>query len=149
MSGRVSEWLVLESVPKELPTPLIYLKSLVLTQFCLVGNYGSAFLLSLIKCSPNLERMHLEMEHDLDFSAVKDEYSDVWLEHLKDLFVCFGTNELETEFVKFIFARSPKLEKVTMTILTVVDRKQESKMLKTLLRAPCASRTITIIPWRL
>ncbi|KAI7724937.1 hypothetical protein M8C21_005490 [Ambrosia artemisiifolia] len=145
MSGGVSEWLVLDSVPKERPTSLIYLKSLELTQWCLDGNYGSAFLLSLIKCSPNLESMHLEMEDGLDFSA--DEYSDVWLEHLKDLFVCFGTNELETELIKFIFARSPKLEKVS--ILTAVDRKQESKMLKTLLRAPCASRAVTITPLRL
>ncbi|KAF5758370.1 putative F-box domain-containing protein [Helianthus annuus] len=146
MSGDVSEWLVLDSVPKELPTSLIHLKYLCLNQMCLVGRHGSAFLLCLIKCSPNLEHAHLEMEWGLDFSAVKDEYSDVWLEHLNELDVCFGSNELQTEFVKFILARSPKLK--TVSILTVVDRKQDSKMLKTLLRAPRASPGVNIYTWK-
>ncbi|KAJ0680372.1 hypothetical protein HanPI659440_Chr16g0623471 [Helianthus annuus] len=125
---------------------LIHLKYLCLNQMCLVGRHGSAFLLCLIKCSPNLEHAHLEMEWGLDFSAVKDEYSDVWLEHLNELDVCFGSNELQTEFVKFILARSPKLK--TVSILTVVDRKQDSKMLKTLLRAPRASPGVNIYTWK-
>ncbi|KAJ0834177.1 putative F-box domain, FBD domain, F-box-like domain superfamily protein [Helianthus annuus] len=146
MSGDVSEWLVIDSVPQELPTSLIHLKSLCLNQMCLTGSFGSAFLLALIKCSPNVERMHLEMEYDLDFSAIKDKYSDFWLEHLSVLGICFGSTDLETEFVKFILARSPRLKKVS--ILTVVDRKRESKMLKTLLRAPRASPGARITTWR-
>ncbi|MFS7999899.1 putative F-box domain, leucine-rich repeat domain superfamily, F-box-like domain superfamily [Helianthus anomalus] len=146
MSGDVSEWLVLDSVPKELPTSLIHLKYLCLNQVCLVGPHGSAFLLCLIKYSPNLEHAHLEMGWGLDFSAVKDEYSDVWLQHLNELDVCFGSNELQTEFVKFILARSPKLK--TVSILIVVDRKQDSKMLKTLLRAPRASPGVNIYTWK-
>ncbi|KAJ0639558.1 putative FBD domain-containing protein [Helianthus annuus] len=84
------------------------------------------------------------MENDLEFSAVKDEeYSDVWLERLNDLQIYFCTDSLETKFVKFILARSPKLKK--LTILThLVDRKRKSKMLKTLLRAPCASEGVII-----
>ncbi|KAI7724941.1 hypothetical protein M8C21_005494 [Ambrosia artemisiifolia] len=113
---------------------------------CLVDSYGSDLLLLLIKCSPNLERMHLEMEFDLDFSAINDKYSDVWLEHLNDLSICFGSSWLDTEFGKFILARSPKLKKVT--ILLTVDRKQESKLLRTLLRAPRASRGVKITTWR-
>ncbi|KAF5758369.1 hypothetical protein HanXRQr2_Chr16g0728421 [Helianthus annuus] len=144
MSGDVSEWLVLDSVPQELPISLIHLKYLCLSQRCLVERYGSSLLLCLLKCSPNLERMYLEMENDLEFSAVKDEeYSDVWLERLNDLQIYFCTDSLETEFVKFILARSPKLKKVT--ILThLVDWKRKSKMLKTLLRAPCASEGVII-----
>ncbi|KAJ0643532.1 putative leucine-rich repeat domain superfamily [Helianthus annuus] len=143
MSGDVSEWLVLDSVPQELPISLIHLKYLCLSQRCLVERYGSSLLLCLLKCSPNLERMYLEMENGLEFSAVKDEYSDVWLEHLNDLQIYFCTDLLETEFVKFILARSPKLKK--LTILThLVDRKRKSKMLKTLLRAPCASEGVII-----
>ncbi|KAM0060413.1 putative leucine-rich repeat domain superfamily [Helianthus debilis subsp. tardiflorus] len=143
MSGNVSEWLVLDSVPQELPISLIHLKYLCLSQMCLVERYGSALLLCMLKCSPNLERMYLEMENGLEFSAVKDEYSDVWLERLNDLQIYFCTDSLETEFVKFILARSPKLKK--LTILThLVDRKRKSKMLKTLLRAPCASEGVII-----
>ncbi|KAJ0639566.1 putative F-box domain, leucine-rich repeat domain superfamily, F-box-like domain superfamily [Helianthus annuus] len=146
MSGDVSEWLIIDLVPQELPTSLIHLKSLCLNQMCLTGSFGSAFLLALIKCSPNVERMHLEMEYDLEFSAIKDKYSDVWLEHLNVLGICFGSTDLETKFVKFILARSPRLKKVS--ILTVVDRKRESKMLKTLLRAPRASLGARITTWR-
>ncbi|KAJ0639574.1 hypothetical protein HanLR1_Chr16g0605321 [Helianthus annuus] len=83
------------------------------------------------------------MENGLEFSAINDEYSDVWLERLNDLQIYFCTDSLETEFVKFILARSPKLKK--LTILThLVDRKRKSKMLKTLLRAPCASEGVII-----
>ncbi|KAF5758382.1 putative F-box domain-containing protein [Helianthus annuus] len=142
LSGDVSQWLVLDSVTQELPTSLIHLKSLCLNQSCLSWGNGSALLLALIKCSPNLEDLHLEIECDLDFSAIKDKYSDVWLEHLNELGLCFGSNNLETEFVKFLLARSPKLKKVT--ILTAVDRKTESKMFKTLLRAPRASPNVII-----
>ncbi|MFS7999875.1 putative F-box domain, leucine-rich repeat domain superfamily, F-box-like domain superfamily [Helianthus anomalus] len=146
MSGVVSKWLVLDSVAQELPTSLIHLKSLCLNQSCLSGAYGSALLLALIKCSPNLEHAYLEMKCDLDFSAIKDEYSDVWLEHLNKLEICFFRNSLETEFVKFMFARSPKLKKVS--IFVAVNWKQDqSKMLETLLRAPRASPAVKITIW--
>ncbi|KAM0051451.1 putative F-box domain, leucine-rich repeat domain superfamily, F-box-like domain superfamily [Helianthus debilis subsp. tardiflorus] len=145
ISGDVSQWLVLDSVPQELPT-LIHLKYLCLNQYCISGDYGSAFLLALIKCSPNLEHAHLEMEYLLEFSAVKDKYLDVWLAHLNTLDLCFCSSLLEIEFVKFMLARSPKLKKVS--ILTVVDRKQDAKMVKTLLRAPRASPGVKICTWK-
>ncbi|KAM0060429.1 putative leucine-rich repeat domain superfamily, F-box-like domain superfamily [Helianthus debilis subsp. tardiflorus] len=139
-------WLVLDSVAQELPTSLIHLKSLCLNQSCLSGAYGSALLLALIKCSPNLEHAYLEMNCDFDFSAIKDEYSDVWLEHLNKLEIYFFRNSLETEFVKFMFARSPKPKKVS--IFVAVDRTQDqSKMLETLFRTPRASSAVKITIW--
>ncbi|KAJ0819636.1 hypothetical protein HanPSC8_Chr16g0698331 [Helianthus annuus] len=107
---------------------------------------GLAFLLALIKCSPNLERIELEMKWGSYGSAVKDEYSDVWLEHLKELHICFRGNSDEMksvmEFVKFILVRSPKLNKVT--VFSTAEYYRESVIVKTLLGAPRASPAVII-----
>ncbi|KAI7724939.1 hypothetical protein M8C21_005492 [Ambrosia artemisiifolia] len=145
VSGGVSEWLVPDSVPQERPISLIHLKYLSLNQMCLTDGWKLAFVLELFKCSPNLEHARLEIEWGLkEFSAVKDKYSDIWLEHLNRLSICFPSSWLDTEFVKFILARSPKLKEVS---ILVVDQKQESKMLKTLKRAPRASSGVKITTW--
>ncbi|XP_035841936.1 F-box/FBD/LRR-repeat protein At1g13570 isoform X2 [Helianthus annuus] len=58
---RVSRWLVLDLVLQVLPTSLIHLKDICFEQIFRVHGYGLAFLLVLIKCSPNLETIKLEM----------------------------------------------------------------------------------------
>ncbi|KAL9998139.1 putative F-box domain, FBD domain, leucine-rich repeat domain superfamily [Helianthus debilis subsp. tardiflorus] len=144
----LSQWLVLDAVPQELPTSLIHLKELCFEEICFLQGYGLTFLLILVKCSPNLEKIKLEIDWDVSgykkYSVVWKEYSDVWLEHLSELEI-EGFNNLkpEMEFVKFILVRSPKLKKVS--IQSVVDRNQESEMLKTLLQAPRVSPVVITV----
>ncbi|KAI7750560.1 hypothetical protein M8C21_016412 [Ambrosia artemisiifolia] len=152
----IIKWFVPDLVPQELPTPLIHLKYFCFNQMSFYDVYGLTFLAVLIKNSPNLEKIELEiadglnlclrdeMENDSDIeeecnSTVWLEHlSDVWLEHLIEMrFEGFRNLEPELEFVKFILARSPKLKK--LRILSDVQKDQESRMLKTLLRAPRAS----------
>lgn len=60
---------------------------------------------------------------------------DVRLEHLTELTIEYYSNlESELKFVKFILARSPKLK-----YLSIISEVERSKILQTLLRAPCAS----------
>ncbi|KAJ0643528.1 putative FBD domain-containing protein [Helianthus annuus] len=142
------KWLILDAVPQELPTSLIHLKELCFEEICFLQGYGLTFLLILVKCSPNLEKIKLEIDWDVSgykkYSVVWKEYSDVWLEHLSELEI-EGFNNLkpEMEFVKFILVRSPKLKKVS--IQSVVDRNQESEMLKTLLQAPRVSPVVITV----
>ncbi|KAI7724944.1 hypothetical protein M8C21_005497 [Ambrosia artemisiifolia] len=139
-------WLVVDSVQQELPTSLIHLKSFCFEEICCVDGYGLAFLLVLIRCSPNLEKIKLENESDhyKECSIVWEEYSDVWLEHLNEVEIgCFSNTKREMEFVKFILARSPKLKK--LSIYSIVRRNQESKMLKALLQAPRVSPVVITV----
>ncbi|XP_035834293.1 uncharacterized protein LOC110886412 [Helianthus annuus] len=77
------------------------------------------------------------------YSGILEKYSDVWLEHIKELVVdYFNNSKPSMEFVKFILARSPKLKKVL--IGSVVEKDEEAEMLKFLLQAPRAS-TVEIV----
>ncbi|KAK1422264.1 hypothetical protein QVD17_25254 [Tagetes erecta] len=143
------EWLVLDSVPKELPTSLFHLKYFFFEDVCFYEASALAFLLVSIKCSPNLEKIRLEINRDLTCyaksTAMLEEYSDVWLEHLVELEVDFFRNsKLEIEFVKFILARSPKLKKVSVNSW-ICTMDEMLKMLHALLRAPRASRNLCLI----
>ncbi|KAM0060420.1 putative F-box domain, leucine-rich repeat domain superfamily, F-box-like domain superfamily [Helianthus debilis subsp. tardiflorus] len=148
ISSDVCEWLVLDPDPHELPISLIHLKFLSLERMSFVEGSRSAFLLGLIKCSPNLERIHLNMawrsEGHEEYPAVKDEYSNVWLEHLKKLYICFFSHshgmEFVMEFVKFILVRSPKLKKVSIHTSGYLYR--GSINVNTLLGAPRASPAV-------
>ncbi|KAI7724940.1 hypothetical protein M8C21_005493, partial [Ambrosia artemisiifolia] len=117
MSPYISECVVLDSVPQELPTSLIHLRYLCFEDMCFDGGCHLPFLLAFIKRSPNLEKIKLENDwcekrHE-EYSVVWDEYSNVWLEHLNELkIVRFNNLKPEMDFVKFILARSPKLKNV-------------------------------------
>ncbi|MFS7983655.1 putative FBD domain-containing protein [Helianthus anomalus] len=112
--GYVIEWLVLNSVPQRLPTLLFHFKYFCFENMWFADGHGLAFLLVLIKCSPNLEKIKLEVIN-VEYPVVWEEYSDVWLEHLNELeIICFSNSKHEIEFVKFILARSPKLSKVNL-----------------------------------
>ncbi|KAJ0523435.1 putative leucine-rich repeat domain superfamily [Helianthus annuus] len=135
---------VLDSVPEELSTSLIHLKYFCFKEMCLDGDDHLTFLAVLLKCSPNLE--HIELEAKLGYkdeneiySGILEKYSDVWMEHLKELVIYnFNNSKPSMEFVKFIIVRSPKLKK--LLISSVVDEKDEElEMLKVLLQAPRAS----------
>ncbi|KAJ0680381.1 putative F-box domain, leucine-rich repeat domain superfamily, F-box-like domain superfamily [Helianthus annuus] len=158
ISSDVCEWLVLDSDPQELPISLVHLKVLHLEGMSFTEDSKSAFLLVLIKCSPNLERICLNMawrsKGDEEYPAVKNEYSNVWLEHLKELEISFWSRshgmELLMEFGKFILVRSPKLKKVS--IFGLDDKCRESMIVNTLLGAPRASPAVNFkinypVPW--
>ncbi|KAJ0428596.1 putative FBD domain, F-box-like domain superfamily protein [Helianthus annuus] len=144
------------SVPEVPPASLIHLKYIYIDFMCFVDGYGLPFLADLIKCSPNLEKIQLrirgyedgdETEPDKleEQSLILEEYSDVWLEHLKELEIkLFGNRKPELEFMKFILARSPNLKKVELRIL-MYDKKEELEMTKTLLRTPRASPVEIIV----
>ncbi|MFS7999752.1 hypothetical protein Hanom_Chr12g01170211 [Helianthus anomalus] len=138
------KWLVLDSVPQELPTNLIHLKYFCFQELDLGDSYVLAFLLLLIKYSPNLEKIKLEIDDSNckeDSVVVWEKYSNVWLEHLHELEIrWFENSKPEMDVVKFILARSPKLRKVS--IISVVEKKQKSKILETLLQAPRVSPVV-------
>ncbi|KAK9076096.1 hypothetical protein SSX86_004429 [Deinandra increscens subsp. villosa] len=136
------------AVPQELPR-LCHLKYFCFDLMSFIDSFGLPFLLVVIKCSPNLEKIKLEIDEvycvdsfddngDEECFVVWEEYSDVWLDHLIELEIEWFSNlKPEMDFVKFILARSPKLKMVR--IRTQIDRAQDPEMLKTLLRAPRAS----------
>ncbi|KAF5787906.1 putative F-box domain, FBD domain, leucine-rich repeat domain superfamily [Helianthus annuus] len=139
----VDPWLVLDSIPKELPTTLIHLKCFRFNNICFVDDHGLTFLAVLIKCSPNLEKIELEIDdcivddNEICY-GILEEYSDVRLEHLKELeIMCFRNLKHEMEFVKFILARSPKLKKVIL--YSFVEKDEESDILIILSQAPRAA----------
>ncbi|KAI7724942.1 hypothetical protein M8C21_005495 [Ambrosia artemisiifolia] len=148
----VSKWVVLDSVSQELPTSLIHLKYFCFKDTNRVELCGLRALLVFIKCSPNLEKIKLEMHYGFmchqTYSLALEEYSDVWLEHLNEFEMeRFNNTEPEMDFVKFILARSPKLKKVTITCIRYVGHRMESEMqmLKTLLQAPRVSPVVITV----
>ncbi|XP_076910046.1 F-box/FBD/LRR-repeat protein At1g13570-like [Bidens hawaiensis] len=147
--GYMSPLLVQDSVPRELSTLPIHLKYFCMEEFGFGDGYGLPFLCVLIKYSPSLEKIKLqvgsghydETEPDKleEYSVILEKYPDVWLEHLNELEIIFFENsKLEMEFVKFIVVRSPGLKKVKLQLYRV-GKNEELKMLNILLSAPHAS----------
>uniref|UniRef100_A0A251TPU3 Putative FBD domain-containing protein n=1 Tax=Helianthus annuus TaxID=4232 RepID=A0A251TPU3_HELAN len=141
--GDTPELLVLDSVPNELPTSLIHLKYFCFNELYFGDDHGLIFLLILIKCSPNLEKIELDIAEGIGddnetLFGILEKYSDVRLEHLKELEIHYFSNlKHEMELVTVILARSPKLKKVI--IHSLVEKDEESDMLKILLQASRAS----------
>ncbi|MFS8031598.1 putative FBD domain, leucine-rich repeat domain superfamily [Helianthus anomalus] len=147
----------LDSVPQGFSISLIHVK-----HFCfnLTNNvFGMAFLAVLIKCSPNLERIKLEIDtfDMIDVESVKpeeysftfEEVSKFWLEHLNEVEIKNYRNfKPMLEFVKFILARSPILKKVILLTYRV-DKNDELEMLTILSHAPCASPGVIVENHRL
>ncbi|KAJ0744980.1 putative F-box domain, leucine-rich repeat domain superfamily, F-box-like domain superfamily [Helianthus annuus] len=133
--GYSAHQLVLDLVPEEL--------YFCFKKMSLHGNDHLTFLVVLLKCSPNLEHIVLEAaelgykDENKIYSGILEKYSDVWMEHLKELVIYnFNNSKPSMEFVKFIISRSPKLKKV---LLIVDDKDEELEMLKVLLQAPRVS----------
>ncbi|KAI7728728.1 hypothetical protein M8C21_005302 [Ambrosia artemisiifolia] len=143
------------SVPDEPPASLIHLKYICIDFMCFVDGYGLPLLALLIKCSPNLEKIKLEIRGYADcdkiepdeleeHSLILEKYSDVWLEHLYELEIeDFGNYKPELEFVKFILARSPNMKKVVLRIC--MSKNKELEMSKILLHTPRASLVEIIV----
>ncbi|KAJ0667133.1 putative FBD domain, leucine-rich repeat domain superfamily, F-box-like domain superfamily [Helianthus annuus] len=157
--GYITPSFIVDSVPQELPTSLIHLKYFCFEQMGIVNRdgytFGLTFLVVLLKCSPNLERINLETDGDEeldvepvdleDYSDIFEEYSDVWLEHLNELkFKYFRNYKPELELAKFILARSPNLKKVRL-ITCMVNKNEELELLNVLLRAARASQVEIVV----
>ncbi|KAJ0464089.1 putative leucine-rich repeat domain superfamily [Helianthus annuus] len=69
-SPHISEWVVLDSVSQELPTSLIHLRYLCFKDMTLVERCRLAFFLVFIKCSPNLEKVKLEVNNIIIFHVL-------------------------------------------------------------------------------
>ncbi|KAJ0744978.1 putative leucine-rich repeat domain superfamily [Helianthus annuus] len=143
--GYNARQLVLDSVPEELPTSLIHLKYFCFKEMSLDVDRLLTFLAVLLKCSPNLEHIVLEAELGYNdeneiYYGILEKYSDVWMEHLKELVIYnFNNSKPSMEFVKFIMSRSPKMKKVLLISSVVDEKDEELEMLKVLLQAPRAS----------
>ncbi|KAJ0606052.1 hypothetical protein HanRHA438_Chr02g0094831 [Helianthus annuus] len=59
--SEISQWFVPDLVPQELPTSLIHLKYLRLEEMSFHDGYRLTFLVVLIKSSPNLEKIELDV----------------------------------------------------------------------------------------
>ncbi|KAJ0428594.1 putative FBD domain-containing protein [Helianthus annuus] len=145
----LSEYGLHVSVPEELPNSLIHLKYFCFKEMMVEESDEWTFLSVLIHCSPNLEKIKLEMLKDVDDcfeeSITFEEYSDFWLEHLNELEIeGFRNYKTELDFVKVILARSPNLKKVVLRTW-MHDKDKELETLTILLSAPCASPVKIIV----
>ncbi|XP_076883985.1 F-box/FBD/LRR-repeat protein At1g13570-like [Bidens hawaiensis] len=105
----VFSWLVVDSVSEHGTTSIAHLKCLCFKKMCFAdGRQLSTLLAVLIKCSPNLEKLKLEIDAEGGFGHANEEgsailkkrYSDVRLEHLKEMEIKgFNNLKLEMEFV--------------------------------------------------
>ncbi|XP_071731783.1 F-box/FBD/LRR-repeat protein At1g13570-like isoform X2 [Rutidosis leptorrhynchoides] len=133
-------------VPRKLATALVHLKSLRLEGMSfLINNWLLIFIL-MIRSSPNLEKLTLEMK-DLPwmnfdnslYSVTMRDCSDIWLEHLIELEI---ENSDDTrhllEFARLILAKSPILKKLRLKVVTL-------KLVNDLLSSPPASRMVEIV----
>ncbi|KAI7736961.1 hypothetical protein M8C21_003638 [Ambrosia artemisiifolia] len=151
-SRDISEYRVQVSVPEEIPISLIHLKYFCFKEMRVDESNGWTFLFVLIKCSPNLEKIKLDVSDMLTDGGycnekfiTFEEYSDVWLERLNELEVNdFSNSAPEMEFLKFILARSPNLKKVIL-LTCMDDKNEELEMLTILLSAPRASPVKIIV----
>ncbi|GJT54199.1 F-box/FBD/LRR-repeat protein-like protein [Tanacetum coccineum] len=141
-----------DGVPRELPTTLAHLKYVYVDYMCFIYKYGLNFLALLMRCSPNLEKLKLQIfndpmdESDKYCSYTIEDCSDIWLEHLNELEIKNFSNEKdEMDFVKLILAKSPVLKKVKLILWEDVDEEEELQITRLLLPSPRASKAVTII----
>ncbi|MFS8031612.1 hypothetical protein Hanom_Chr17g01547871 [Helianthus anomalus] len=139
--GYITPSFIVDSVPQKLPTSLIHLKYFCFEQMGIVNRdgytFGLTFLLVLLECSPNLERINLEIDGDEEFDV-----EPVDLEDYSDIFEEYSDPELE--LAKFILASSPNLKKVKL-ITYMVNKNEELELLNVLLRAALASHVEIVV----
>ncbi|GKA68122.1 F-box/FBD/LRR-repeat protein [Tanacetum coccineum] len=145
-----------EVVPQELPTSLVSLKYLSVEQMCLFDYRGLPFLFLLIRSSPNLVKLVLEIfvssatdqvliEDSKDDPITLEQYSDIWMGHLNEMEIDnFVDLPHLLDIVKLIMAKSPMLKKVSIWLYNGVTKDEESKIRKILLSSPRASPLVEI-----
>ncbi|KAI7726256.1 hypothetical protein M8C21_008600, partial [Ambrosia artemisiifolia] len=139
--------------PQELPIALVHLKYLCIKDICFIHNYGLPALVLLIKSSPNLEKLKLEILDDswVEISERRDSFTleddlDIWLEHLKELeIVNMIYRNAELDFVKVILAKSPMLKKVKIFLYNEVAKDEALHISGILEQSPHASPVVDFI----
>ncbi|KAK9078990.1 hypothetical protein SSX86_000659 [Deinandra increscens subsp. villosa] len=139
-------------LPKELPTTLVHLKYLCMKWVWFKHKYSVPFLVLLIRSSPNLEKLKLEMSDENLFdesetiSFILEDYTDIMLEHLNELeIIGFGNEDNELVVVKLILAKSPVLKNVRILLWDGFDKDDKLEISETILSFPCASPSVKII----
>ncbi|GJS63440.1 F-box/FBD/LRR-repeat protein [Tanacetum coccineum] len=139
-----------DGIPQELPNALVHMRYLYIGEICFIHKYGLPLLALLMRSSPKLEKLKLEILDDSwvekcdrsDCVTLKD-YSDIWLEHLKELEIeNMIYRETQLDFVKFVLAKSPVLKKVRLFLQEEVGKDEQ---MQTLLDSPRASLEVQII----
>ncbi|XP_021971137.1 uncharacterized protein LOC110866141 [Helianthus annuus] len=115
-------------------------------------KYAVPFFVLLIRNSPNLEKLKLELSvYDLfdeseTSSFPHEDYSDIMLEHLNELEILHISNEeSELAVVKLILAKSPALKNVRILIWDQVDEDEKLEISEIVLSFTCASPMVKII----
>ncbi|CAH1416821.1 unnamed protein product [Lactuca virosa] len=141
---------------QKLPTLLVHLRILFL-DLCFLKQDELSNALSVISCSPNLEKIKIELcwihklcgeETCKDLLDLQDDYLGMKLDHLEELEInSFHNYAPEMEFVKLIMAKSPMLKKARIELNSDVSVDKENKILRDLLRLtfPRASLGVDII----
>ncbi|MFS8005987.1 putative F-box domain, leucine-rich repeat domain superfamily, F-box-like domain superfamily [Helianthus anomalus] len=139
-----------DGIPQELPIALVHLKYLCIKDICFIHNYGLPALVLLIKSSPNLEKLKLEILDDswVEISERRDSFTlkedlAIWLEHLKELeIVNMIYRNAELDFVKVILAKSPMLKKVKIFLYNEVAKDEALHISGILKQSPHASSVV-------
>ncbi|GKC21058.1 F-box/FBD/LRR-repeat protein-like protein [Tanacetum coccineum] len=126
----IIECCVEDGVPQELPTALVHLKYLFIEDICFVYDVGLRILVLLIRSSPNLEKLKVEL-----FKYLVGASEEV---------MKFGNRDNELDFVKLILAKSHVLKKVTIFLDEEVDKDEEVQILEILYRSQRASQVVKI-----
>ncbi|GJX82362.1 F-box/FBD/LRR-repeat protein-like protein [Tanacetum coccineum] len=118
--------------PQKLPTPLDHLTYLFLG-VCITEQDELSATLCLINSSPHLEKLYLKLKvprTSIDFLDIQDS-SGFKLDHLEELeMVDFNNLAIEINFLKLVFASSPVLKKVRISLNTEVSVDEEVRMLR-------------------
>ncbi|KAJ0641810.1 putative F-box domain, FBD domain, leucine-rich repeat domain superfamily [Helianthus annuus] len=133
-------------------TTLVHLKYLCMEWIWLRHKYAVPFLVHLIRSSPNLEKLKLEISVDDDLFdesitgfVTLDDYSDIMLEYLNELEILhFSDADNELDFVKLILAKSPVLKKVRILLWDQFDKDERLRISQMFLRSPCASPIVKL-----
>ncbi|KAF5761117.1 putative FBD domain-containing protein [Helianthus annuus] len=133
-------------------TTLVHLKYLFMEWIWLRHKYAVSFLVHLIRSSPNLEKLKLEISVDDDLFdesitgfVTLDDYSDIMLEYLNELEILhFSDADNELDFVKLILAKSPVLKKVRILLWDQFDKDERLRISQMFLHSPCASPVVKL-----
>lgn len=142
-----------DGIPQELPNALVHMRYLYIGEICFIHKYGLPILALLMRSSPKLEKLKLKIlddswveKSDRSDHVTPEDYSDIWLEHLKELEIeNMIYRETELDFVKLVLAKSPVLKKVRIFIHEEVGMVEQMQIVETLLDPPRASLEVQII----
>ncbi|GKC21501.1 F-box/FBD/LRR-repeat protein, partial [Tanacetum coccineum] len=127
----VTERFIGAEAQETLPTSLVHLKQLGIGQISFSSDKGLPFVLLLMRSSPNMENLMLEMYievEDRESFAFRD-YSDIKMEKLQVVEIeGFIDFHFHINFVKFILSKSPVLKKVRIILDDEVTSRKEQEI---------------------